>query len=112
MSKEKIFYRICFRDLEPGSGGEKKVMTLNVKNIDDSSLGPGFVKISDFIFSTPSSIVDPGEEKIRLRFEKVKAFHLSIYSIISVDEIGEENLGLKLTADKSNLFTFPRNPDH
>ena len=95
---EKTYYFITYR--EPRDG---KVITLKAEKVTDSSLGLSFVAISDFIFDTSSRVVNPAEEDQKRRFEGVKTLHLSIYSIISIEEVGTEHSGLKFNKDKSNL---------
>jgi len=105
MSKKKeTFYIISYR--EPTEG---KVQTLKAKTVTDSTLGISFIAISDFIFETDSLVVNPNEETRKKQFEDVKSLHLSIYTIISIEEVGKSHKGLKFKADKSNLVVLPGN---
>jgi len=99
--KQDTFYIISYR--EPKDG---KVLTLRAKTVTDSSLGLSFVAISDFVFNTTSVVINPEEEDKKRHFADVKTLHLSIYSIISIEEIGEGNKGLKFKKDKSNLVVL------
>lgn len=101
-SKEETFFLVNFRDPKEG-----KNMAIKVRKIEDSSLGLGFIKISDFIFDTQSRVVQPSEEQAQKRFENVKSLHLSIYNIISIEELGLQHVGLKFRKDRSNLIAFP-----
>jgi len=94
-------YLITYR--EPKDG---KIVTLRAKTVTDSSLGLSFIAISDFLFDTGSLVVNPAEEDLRKRFENVKTFHMSIYTIISIEEIGTGNKGLRFKKDKSNLVVL------
>ena len=85
----------------------EKTTSLRVKTIGDSPLGLSFVRVSDFVFDTSSLVVKPDEEALRKRLENVKSLHLSIYTIFSIEEVGEENTGLTFSKDKSNLFVLP-----
>lgn len=96
------FYLVHYRDPQNGD-----VVALKVKSIEDSSLGLGFVRLSGFIFSTESLVVQPTEEQLKKRFENVQSLHLSIYSLISVEELGMEHKGLNFKKDRSNLISFP-----
>ena len=102
MSERTTFYMVTFRDPKDGSTTQ-----LKVHNIEDSSLGLSFVKISEFLFETNSLVVSPTEEQLQKRFENVKSLHLSIYNIISIEEIGIEHKGLSFDKDRSNLISFP-----
>jgi len=98
---EKTYFYITYREAREG-----KVVTLKAQTVTDSSLGLSFVAISNFIFDTNSRVVNPAEEDQKRRFEGVKTLHLSIYSIISIEEIGADHNGLNFKKDKSNLVIF------
>lgn len=82
-------------------------MSLKAKTIRDSTLGLSFIAISDFVFETESMVVNPVEEQMKARFENVRSLHLSIYSIISIEEVGPDHEGLSFKKDRSNLVAFP-----
>ena len=96
------FFLVTFRDPKDGI-----VTQLKVKNIEDSSLGLSFIKLSSFIFEVNTLVVQPVEEQLQKRYENVKSLHLSIYSIISIEELGVEHKGLQFNKDRSNLISFP-----
>lgn len=103
-TREKdTFYLVHYRDPQNGD-----VVALKVRHIEDSSLGLGFVRLSGFIFHTESIVVQPTEEQLKKRFENVQSLHLSIYSLISVEELGIEHKGLNFKKDRSNLLSFPK----
>jgi hypothetical protein len=99
--KEETFYLVTYRDTK-----DAKVLTLKAKTVTDSTLGLSFVAISDFVFDTKSVVINPEEEDQRRQFEGVKTLHLSIYSILSIEEVGEDHKGLKFKKDKSNLVVL------
>ena len=101
--QDRTHFVVTYRDPKEG-----KIMELRCGSIRDSSLGLSFVSISDFIFDTSRLVVKPEEEQLKKRFENVKALHLSIYSIISIEEVGEEHKGLSFQNDKSNLVVLPK----
>lgn len=104
--KEETMYLITYRNAK-----DAKVVTLKAKTVTDSSLGLSFVAISDFMFDTKSVVINPEEEDQKRQFEGVKTLHLSIYSIISIEEVGENHKGLKFKKDKSNLVVLsPEQP--
>ena len=107
MDKEKTFFIVTFRDVE--NLEKSKNMTIKVRKVGDSSLGLGFVALSDFVFTKNRAIVDPQEERMRERFENTKALHISLYHIVSIEEVGEEHEGLTFLHDKSNLFFLSPN---
>ncbi len=102
---DKTFYLVQYRDPRDGSH-----QSLKAKKIKDSSLGLSFIAISDFVFEENSVLVNPDEEAKKLMFENVKTLHLSIYSILSISEIGEHQKDLKFKHDKSNLLILSNEP--
>lgn len=105
MNKESAGYVITYKDPKDGS-----LQTLKAKQICDSTLGLSFIAISQFIFNTSSILVDPEEESLRKRFEHIKTLHLSIYSVISIAEMGPDTPQLNFKNDKSNLVILPQIP--
>ena len=103
--KEKTCYLIKYRNPEDG-----KIIDLKAKKIEDSSLGLSFIAISDFIFETQSVLVRPEEEAKQKQFENTKTLHLSIYSILSISEVGEHPSKLEFKNDKSNLLVLQTPP--
>lgn len=101
-AKSKIFFLVSFKDPK-----ENKAITLKVTDIQDSNLGLSFIRLSGFIFDESGLVIDPEEERLKARFEEVKSLHISIYSILSVTEMGAENIGLKFKKDKSKLLVLP-----
>ena len=69
------------------SAGPKAAAKLHVL---DSTLGLSFIRISGFVFDTGSLVVKPSEEQLKKKLENVKSLHLSIYSIISIEELSEK----------------------
>lgn len=104
MAKEAqdIYFVITFRDYKDGNN-----ITLKARKVTDSSLGLSFVAISDFIFDTQTLVVNPAEEDLKRRFASVKTLHLSIYSILSIEEVGSGHKGLSFAHDKSKLLVLP-----
>jgi hypothetical protein len=100
--KAESYFLIHYRDPKDG-----KITALKARRIEDSNLGLGFVRISDFFFDTDSIVVQPTEVQLEKQFANVRSLHLSIYSIVSVEELGEKHTGLKFKKNKSNLLTFP-----
>lgn len=105
--KEPSTYLVTYRDQKDGS-----VVSLKVRAIEDSSLGLGFISLSGFIFEQESILVQPEEEAKRKKFENIKTLHLSVYSIISIAEMGLETPKLAFKNDKSNLLMMPSSSPH
>ncbi len=101
-TKKDTYYNVTYRDQKDSS-----IIQLKAKNVTDSSLGLSFIAISDFIFDSGTLVVNPQEEDMKKRFEGVKTYHLSIYTIISIEEVGREHTGLSFKKDKSNLLVLP-----
>jgi hypothetical protein len=97
--KEPSCYIVTYRDQK-----DAIIVSLKVRTIEDSSLGLGFIALSGFIFEQDSILVHPDEEAKKKKFENVKTLHLSIYSIISVTEVGLDVPKLAFKNDKSNLL--------
>lgn len=106
------FFIITYRD--PAKLADKDIVTLKVKTIGDSDLGLGFIRISDFIFDSPgtSLIVDPTADQLKHRFENTKSLHISLYNILSIEEVGADHQGLKFINNKSNIYMIPQPPEH
>ncbi len=102
---ENTYYLVHYRD--PRDGAHQ---SLKARKISDSSLGLSFISLSDFIFDTNSLLVNPDEEAKKANFENVKTFHLSIYSVLSISEIGEHTKDLSFKNDRSNLFVLNGDP--
>jgi hypothetical protein len=86
---------------------EQKTISIKVRKVDDSPLGLSFIRISDFVFDTSSLVVNPDEENLKKRLENTRSLHLSIYTILSIEEIGLDQPGLRFKTDKSNLVVLP-----
>lgn len=97
-------YIITYRDPR-----DDKIISLVARRIEDSNLGLSFIAVSDFIFKENSLIINPQEEALKDRFAKTKKLHLSIYTILSIEEVGEAVKGIKFKKDKSNLLILPKN---
>ena len=95
------FFVITYREPKEGN-----ITTLKARTVTDSSLGLSFIAISDFIFDTTSRVVNPAEEDLKKRFENVKSLHLSIYTVVSIEEVGAGHQGLSFKKDKSNLVVL------
>lgn len=101
MADKKTYYIINYRDPK-----DNKTLELKAKKVTDSTLGLSFIAISDFIFDTNSLVVNPAEEDLKRKFEHVNTIHISIYTILSIEEVGFKHRGLKFKKDKSNLIVL------
>lgn len=99
---------VTFRD--PREVKDVKIQSVKARKIEDSSLGLSFIAISDFVFGQHAVVLDPNDEALKKRLENVKTLHLSIYSVLSIEEIGVENKGLSFAQDKTKLLAFPNTP--
>lgn len=104
-SIKDTYYLVTYRDPKDG-----QVISLKAKKVTDSSLGLSFIALSDFLFEADSLVVNPAEEDLKKRFSAVKTIHLSIYSVLSIEEVGLEQKSLTFEKDKSNLVVFPSTP--
>jgi len=102
--EQETFYIISYRDPT-----DNEMVRLKARSVTDSTLGLSFIAIADFIFDTNSLVVNPAEEALKKRFAAVKTLHISIYTILSIEEVGAEHSGLKFKQDKSNLIVLPTN---
>ena len=101
MTNKKTYYIISYRDPK-----DNKTLELKAKKVTDSTLGLSFIAISDFIFDSSSLVVNPAEEDLKRKLEHVKTLHISIYSILSIEEVGAAHGGLKFKKNKSNLIVL------
>ena len=102
--KKDSCFIITYRD--PVS---EKQLSVKAATVADSTLGLSFIAVSDFIFDQGALVVDPQEEDMKRRFEDVKTLHLSIYTVLSIEEVGSQHKGLRFKKDKSNLLVLPGN---
>lgn len=102
MSKTPVCYVVTYRDQK-----DNAIHELKVRTIEDSSLGLSFIAVSGFLFEPESRLLRPDEEAKRQKFENIKTLHLSIYTIISIAEMGADTPKLAFKKDKSNLFVLP-----
>jgi hypothetical protein len=105
-SKPRSYYVVTHRD--PTSG---KPVSLRVRKVEDSELGPTFVALSDFLFESSSPIIDPALEDLKKRYENTRKLHLSLYHIVSIEEVGRSNPGLDLSPERSNVIVLPGQPE-
>ncbi len=84
---------------------DDKIVSLNARSVKDSSLGLSFVSISDFVFETNRLVIKPSQEQLQKKLEKTKSLHISIYSIISIEELSENKL--TFNNDRSKLLVLP-----
>jgi len=101
VKKDESHYIINFRDPKEG-----KVTSLKARSIMDSRLGLSFISCSDFVFDESVLVANPTEEANKKRYASTKALHLSIYNVISIEEVGKENKGLKFKKSKSNVIVL------
>ncbi len=99
--KNKTLYTVNYRDPKDGSA-----KSIKVRKIEDSPLGLSFVAISDFVFESNPVLIDPNEEARKLEFEKIKTLHLSIYSIQSISETGNNEKCLSFKNDRSHVLVL------
>jgi hypothetical protein len=104
-SIKDTYYLVTYRDPKDG-----QTISLKATKVTDSSLGLSFIALSDFIFESDMLVVNPAEEDLKKRFSSVKTIHLSIYSVLSIEEVGLEQKDLSFEKDKSNLVVFPSTP--
>jgi len=81
-------YEVTF--VQPGEGP----VTLRVREIADSGLGPTFVKLAKFDFGH-GLIINPKQENAAKRYEKTQALHVSRFAIVTVEEIEGPEVVLK-----------------
>lgn len=82
-SAPKTWFVVTFKDPKDGS-----VQSVRCRRVSDSSLGLSFVAIGDFVWEG-GAIVLPAEEALRRRLEHVSTLHLSLYAVLSVEEVAE-----------------------
>jgi len=102
--KKETFFIITYRD--PVS---EKQVSIKAGTVTDSSLGLSFIAVSDFVFEQNVLVVNPQEEDMKRRFAEVKTLHLSIYTVLSIEEVGPQHAGLRFKKDKSKLLVLPGN---
>ena len=101
---EKKLYKVVFLN-----GG--KVYELFSEAVASSGLW-GFLEVSGLVFDTSDGVVvDPTEEKMRQEFEHASVLHLTIQSVLRVEEV--EKRGQCLIRDRESgekVTPFPLSP--
>ncbi|MFH1532597.1 MAG: DUF1820 family protein [Pseudomonadota bacterium] len=106
--KPRTYFVITWRD----PTREGAIRTLKARRIEDSDLGPTFVCLSDFVFDTGGLVIDPEEEDLKSRFADTKRLHISIYSVLSIEERGSRHPGLQLDQERSSVVFLPSDKKH
>ena len=100
MSTERL-YRISFIN-------QDKVYEMFAKQVYESDLY-GFIVVEEIVFGTQSTLViDPGEERLKTKFDAVKRTFIPIHSIIRIDEVAKTGVSKILALDAGNVSHFPR----
>jgi hypothetical protein len=97
----KALYKVIFHN-------HGKVYELFAKKIAASDLY-GFTLISELVFAhSDGLLVDPTEEKLKEEFQKTKALHLPMHSIVRIEEVEERGLAkIRDSASGENVMPFP-----
>lgn len=70
----------------------------------------GFIEVEEFVFGERSAIlVDPGEEKLKGEFARVKRSYIPLHAIIRIDEVEKEGAAKVVdikSGDKIAHFPF------
>jgi len=104
---EANLYVVTYRNPEK----QEENITIRVRQINDSELGPTFIALSGFVFHTSSKLLNPQDEYAKKRFQKTKKIHLSIYHIISVEEVGDD-IALSLASKDGDVLIFDPDKPH
>ena len=104
---ESNLYVVTYRNPEK----QEENITIRVRKINDSNLGPTFIALSDFVFHTASKLLNPQDEYAKKRFQKTQKLHLSIYHIVSVEEVGDE-ISLSLASKEGDVLFFDPDKPH
>lgn len=99
-SRSESHFVVTYRDPV-----EEKVTTLRAQTISDSSLGLSFIRISDFLWNTGALVVSPSEEALQKRLEHTRSLHLSIYTVLCIEEIGK-NADLNFESERNRLVVL------
>lgn len=83
----------------------RDVVTVRVREVGDSPLGPMFVRIAGFQFAT-GRIIDPTSAALESRYEGTKALHLNRMSLLSVEEVSDVELSI---SEAPNVVQFRPN---
>jgi hypothetical protein len=88
-------YRITYED------DEGELVTRQCKNIEDSGIGFGFLRLSEFVFESRGGLSLPGESKLN----GIKALHIHPHSVRLVEEM--EDARLELDRPSSPVLVLP-----
>ena len=99
---ETTHFVVTYRNPEKSS----EIIEVRVHSVDDSVLGPAFIALSGFLFHSATGLINPRDEYAKKRFQKTKTLHISIYNIITIEEVGDDHPGLHLAPKEGQLLSF------
>ena len=84
-----------------------KIYEVYARKVNHGSLF-GFIEIEELVFGERSTVVlDPGEERIKSKFEGVKRSYLPLHSVLRIDEVKKQGVSKISTYEGSNVAQFP-----
>ncbi len=96
---QKSLYKVTFYN-------QDKVYEVYARQVYQSDLY-GFVTIESLTFNERNSVViDPGEEKLKTEFDRVKRFFVPVHAVIRVDEVDKQGVA-KISEAGENVAHFP-----
>lgn len=98
---EPTLYRVSFLN-------QGEVYEIYARSVRSSDIF-GFVELADFVFGERSSVViDPGEDKLRSEFERVKSSLIPMHSVVRIDVVDKSGAAKVTPAGEgSNVTPFP-----
>jgi len=90
---------------------QTKVYEVYARQIQQSSLF-GFIEIEEFVFDENSGVlIDPGEERLKDEFGKVKRSYIPMHSIVRIDEVEKRGTAKIVAFDgkAEDVYSFSAN---
>ena len=81
----------------------KRMVTLKVREIGDSGLGPMFARLSGFVFQDSGKIINPNNDGLSRRYQDTKAIHVNRMALAQVEEVAGEPVEL---SEMPNVVQF------
>jgi hypothetical protein len=100
-AKPRQIYRILFRN-------QDALYELYARKLNQGTLF-GFLEIEDIVFGERSNVlVDPGEERLKAEFSRVRRTHIPIQAVVRIDEVEKPGAARILgEGEKASVTPFP-----
>lgn len=99
MAKKQCIFKILFLQRD-------EVYELYAKQVMESDMY-GFIVVEELVFGEQTALlIDPQEEKLKLKFDDVKRTYIPIHNLLRIDEV-ERDLDKNQISGSGHISHFP-----